>query len=70
MCGLPPEYCEWAGRGQDIEACRKWLSENHPALHEQLCPPQPEGDGTEETKDGQQPKQQQKKKKKVGFAAD
>lgn len=35
-CGLPSEYCEWAGRGQDIDECKKWLEENHLKLFEKL----------------------------------
>mmetsp|Transcript_2460 Transcript_2460/g.3367 ORF Transcript_2460/g.3367 Transcript_2460/m.3367 type:complete len:142 (-) Transcript_2460:468-893(-) len=38
-CGLPPEYCEWAGRGQDLDDCKKWLAENHTELFDQLYPP-------------------------------
>jgi len=65
-CGLPPEYCQWAGRGHDLEECKKWLADTHPALFEQIYPPV-EDDGNEESKDA---KPKQKKKKKVGFAAD
>lgn len=31
-CNLPPEYCEWAGRAHDLDDCKKWLAEAHPAL--------------------------------------
>lgn len=65
MCGLPPEYCEWSGRGFDLDDCKKWLGENHPALFNSLYVTVEE----EETKDaGAKPKK--KKAKKVGFVSD
>ena len=50
-CGLPPEYCEWSARGNDLDECKKWLAENHPELFESIYPPE---DGAEESKDGGQ----------------
>ena len=35
-CGLPPEYCEWSARGNDIDECKKWLGENHPELFDSM----------------------------------
>lgn len=65
-CGLPPEFCEWAAKGQDIDECKKWLGERHPELFEKLYVATTEGE--EESKEGGGKKQ--KKKKKVAFAGD
>ena len=34
VSGLPPEYCEFAGKGNDLEKCKLWLKNSHPELYE------------------------------------
>jgi hypothetical protein len=38
-CGLPPEYCEFAGKASDLDECKKWLEVNSPALFLEIYPP-------------------------------
>ena len=64
-CGLPPEYCEWSAKGNDMDECKKWLAENHPDLYASLYVTSTEG---EESKEGAEGGQKKKKKgKKVAF---
>ena len=37
-CGLPPEYCEYGGKSNDLNECKKWLEENHPDMYAQIYP--------------------------------
>ena len=57
-CGLPPEYCEFGGKTNDTEDCKKWLAEQHPELHDKLYPPV---EADEETKEGEEVKKKKKK---------
>ena len=63
VCGLPPEYCEFAGKGNDLEKCKLWLKNAHPELYEQIWTP---AEGEEEKKEGE-PGKGGKKKKGVKF---
>ena len=65
VCGLNPEYCEWSSRGNDLDACKKWLAEAHPALFEELYVV---AEGDEEAKEGDAPKKKKRGAKKVGFS--
>jgi density-regulated protein DRP1 len=65
-CGLPPEYCEWSARGNDLDDCKKWLAEEHPTLFASLYVVIT-AEGEEESKEGA-PKKIKKKGKKVAFA--
>ncbi len=57
-CGLPPEYCEFGGKTNNTEDCKKWLAEQHPELHDKLYPPV---EADEETKEGDEVKKKKKK---------
>ena len=35
---LPPEYIEYAGKGIDVDECKKWLKESHPGMYDELYP--------------------------------
>jgi len=59
-CGLPPEYCEFGGKNNNIEECKKWLAEEHPDLFEKIYP-----SVEEETKEGEEVKKKKKKNAKV-----
>jgi len=51
-CGLPPEYCEFGGKGAVLDACKAWLKETHPELYANLYE-----DAEEEKLDANQLKQ-------------
>ena len=59
-CGLPPEYCEFGGKTNDNDDCKKWLAEEHPELHEKIYP-----SVDEETKEGEEVKKKKKKQAKI-----
>lgn len=63
VSGLPPEYCEFAGKGNDLEKCKLWVKNTHPELYEQIWAP---AEGEEEKKEGE-PGKGGKKKKGVKF---
>ena len=57
-CGLPPEYCEFGGKTNDTEDCKKWLAEQHLELHDTFYPPV---QIDEESKEGEEVKKKKKK---------
>jgi density-regulated protein len=59
-CGLPPEYCEFGGKSNDFDDCKKWLAENHPDLHDELY-------AVNEDEESKEDGGKKKKKKSVKF---
>jgi len=49
LCSIPPEYCSF-NKKTDLTKCKEWLSKEHPALCEEVYPP-------EELKEGEEQKQ-------------
>jgi predicted heme/steroid binding protein len=46
-CGLPPEYCEFAGKQFDIDECKKWLQQTHASLFSLTYPVVESGEAAE-----------------------
>merc|ERR1712083_741493 len=57
-CGLPPEYCEYGGKANDLDECKTWLQKTHPRMFEALYPT-----NDEEAKDENADSKPKKKKK-------
>jgi len=66
VCGIPPEYCEWAGKKVDPEECKKWLLKNEPKMAQKFYPEST----NEESKDENTEEPKKKKKKVVKIAVE
>lgn len=60
-CGLLPEYCEFAGKQNDFDECKKWLKEALPDLYNRMY------ETIEEESKDEEGGAKKKQKKKVKF---
>lgn len=49
LCSMPPEYCSFVKKN-DLAKCKELLKKEHPALFDELYPPEELKEGEEEKK--------------------